>query len=159
MQPLRSYQQWFFDETLSDDGNIVIIAPTGAGKTRVAFEVIFAARLKHPSRKICFVSPTVPLAQQQFAYFINMASARAGVSPELAGRRAESEAALVVGGSGARLEEDATRVYFCTPAKLLAYVDNSSHRAFERMSLLVLDECHHSVRSSTSSASGESKHP
>ncbi len=112
----------------------------------MAFEVVAAARKRHPRRSVVFVCTTVPLAQQQQAYFESLAR-------ELAWRDVESE--LIVGGKASSLTGP-PRVYFATAAKLNAYVQ---HNGFGRLSLLILDECHHCVRSSLSSARGESKHP
>ena len=46
-EPLRPNQRKLLDAAVADDGNFVIVASTGFGKTRVAFAVVAAALERH----------------------------------------------------------------------------------------------------------------
>jgi endoribonuclease Dicer len=144
-EPLRNDQRQLVAEAVADDGNVVVVAGTGFGKTRVAFAVVAAALERHPDRVVVFLCPTVPLANQQREYWERSLPAQEGVT-----------SAVVAGSGGAGFGR--ARVTFATPAKFVAEV-SGSRRALARLSLLVLDECHHAHRMKSSSATGESCHP
>ena len=144
-EPLRPAQQALFDEAVADDGNVVLVAGTGFGKTRVALAVVEAALLRHPRRAVVFLCPTVPLANQQRDYW-----ERCG----LGGGQLSS--AVAAGGGGAGF--NAARVTFATPAKFVAHYC-ADPRALAGLALLVVDECHHAYRAAGSSATGSSSHP
>ena len=146
-QRLRPEQQQLLDEVLSDDGNVVVVAGTGFGKTRVAFAAVEAALRRHPRRVVVFLCPTVPLANQQRGYWD-----RCG----LGGGRLTS--AVVAGGGGGSGFNHA-QVTFATPAKFVAHLVSGDGGGLALLALLVIDECHHAHRAEDSAARGESRHP
>mmetsp|Transcript_39939 Transcript_39939/g.128058 ORF Transcript_39939/g.128058 Transcript_39939/m.128058 type:complete len:609 (-) Transcript_39939:93-1919(-) len=137
MAPLRSYQASMVQEALGR-GNHIVVLPTGAGKTLVSFEVMFAALQRHPSRGIVFLAPTVALVNQQAAAF----------EEEAARRRVVVGTAVLAGGKPRRLSK--CGVLFGTPAAALPVLTS----CLARLALLVLDEVHHAVKKR-----GESAHP
>ena len=68
-EALRDDQIPLFNEAVSDDGNVIVCAGTGFGKTRVGFEVVAAALRRHPTKRVVFLCPTFPLADQQQRYW------------------------------------------------------------------------------------------
>ncbi len=145
-EPLRPQQRELFDEAVADDGNVVLVASTGFGKTRVAFEVVEAALRRHPRRLVVFLCPTVPLTNQQRDYWEHC-SLLGGSQPT---------SAIVAGGGGGGFGR--AQVTFATPAKFLSYI-GSDEGALASLALLVIDECHHAHRDAGSSATGTSNHP
>ena len=150
IEPLRPEQRKLLGAAVADDGNCVVVASTGFGKTRVAFAVVAAALQRHPDRAVVFLCPTVPLANQQRDYWDRTSPAGGGAD------------SAVVAGSGSGSFFGRAKVTFGTPAKFLASVKRLKTRGARwgsALSLLVLDECHHAHRLSASSATGESRHP
>ena len=133
-EPLRDYQAWLVDEATGDDGNAIIVLPTGTGKTRVAFEVICHALDRHTSRSVVFLAPNVVLVEQQHNYFRQFCQS--------VGRHVQI--ALSAGSHSQSLQGHG--VLFATPAK---YHDSLGITlpGFANTSLLVLDECHDAIRS------------
>ena len=139
-EPLRPAQQALFDEAVADDGNVVVVAGTGFGKTRVAFAVVQAALLRHPRRLVVFLCPTVPLANQQRDYWERCGFGGGG------GGGGRLTSAVVAGAGGAGF--GAAHVTFATPAKFVASA-SSDPRGLAGLALLVVDECHHAHRKRT----------
>jgi superfamily II DNA or RNA helicase len=144
----------------------------------VAFEVIAAALRKHPHRAIVFLCPNVNVCAQQFDYFHEFLLA---VTPALRDVRVHQAA-----GSSGKMGKDALKklgnsgamaVRACQSAVIFATAgtfsdlvrgcmpdeeeDANAERCttvFARLSLLVLDECHHAVRLQGASKSGKANH-
>lgn len=174
-ETLRPYQQDLFDEAVADDGNVVVKLPTGAGKTRVAFEVMATALQRHPQRAIVFICPNVNLCVQQCKYFREYLLA---VAPALSGVRVHEAA-----GSSSKTGKHALmrlgitgsacggNVIFATAGTFQNFVLGGSLEGrtgvdpgargattFSKLSLLILDECHHVIRLQNSGARGETSH-
>lgn len=63
----RDYQQKIF-ETCKEK-NCLVILPTGLGKTLIALMLSIERMKKFPGKKILFLAPTRPLAEQQLEFF------------------------------------------------------------------------------------------
>ena len=149
--------------------------PTGAGKTRVAFEVMATALQRHPQRAIVFLCPNVNLCVQQCKYFREYLLA---VTPTLSGVRVHEAAGsssktgkhvlMRLGISGSACGGN---VIFATAGTFQNFVMDGSLEGrtgadpgargattFSKLSLLILDECHHVIRLQNSGASGETSH-
>lgn len=134
---LRSYQQWFVRQCLQP-GNCIVVLPTGAGKTLIAFELMKQALTRHATARMVFLCPTVVLTQQQHTSFQRYASAQR----ELVNR--SPSVAIAAGSQGNANTFFNPGVVFATPQKFLTHLNAvGSNRGFGGLSLLVMDECHH----------------
>ena len=115
-ETLRADQQELFEQTIADDGNCILVAQTGFGKTRVAFALVAAALKRHPGKQVTFLCPTVPLVGQQHDYWRRL-------QPILA--PGTTSAAVAGTGSGAFGRASVT---FATPAKFTAWVGAGRRR-------------------------------
>jgi hypothetical protein len=61
---LRSYQRQIVEEARTG-ANLIVVAPTGSGKTAIAIAHCAHVLEGDPQRRIVFLAPTVALAQQQ----------------------------------------------------------------------------------------------
>jgi endoribonuclease Dicer len=151
------------DEAVQGDGNGIIVLPTGTGKTRVAFEVIKTALLRHEDRAVVFLCPNVNLVAQQAESFerkfLPTASGklkRRVVVGQAADGSGKAELAKLSRAAGRA--DAASFVLFATSGTFCAFLNQNAEaleRVFGRLSLLVLDECHHANRMEDASASGE----
>lgn len=129
----RLYQETILATAVSK--NVLVVLPTGLGKTAVAL-MLAAYRLKqYPESKILFLSPTKPLCQQHMQTFERhfdipkekFSLFTGSVSPE---KRAE-------------LWKDA-KVIFSTPQGIENDII-SKRINLEEVSLLIFDEAHHAT--------------
>ena len=65
----REYQEKIADKTLNR--NVLVVLPTGTGKTIIALIAILKWIDKHPKSKAFFLAPTRPLVYQHFSLFKN----------------------------------------------------------------------------------------
>lgn len=126
----RLYQETIFSTTANE--NTLVVLPTGLGKTAIA-AMLSAHRLEqHPEKKIVFLAPTKPLAQQHLNTF-----------KELFGL-AEEKFVLFTGSvppeKRVKLWETATFI-FSTPQGMENDVI-SRKILLENVSLLIFDEAH-----------------
>ena len=63
----RDYQKQIFESC--KDKNSLIVLPTGIGKTLIGLMLVIHRMQVYPLKKILFLAPTRPLAQQHFDYF------------------------------------------------------------------------------------------
>jgi len=129
----RLYQETIMATAVSK--NVMVVLPTGLGKTAIAL-LLAAYRIKqYPDSKILFLSPTKPLCQQHMNTFIKhfdipkekFALFTGNVSPE---KRSE-------------LWKD-SKIIFSTPQGLENDIISKKIN-LEEVSLLVFDEAHHAT--------------
>ena len=133
---MRKYQQELAEPGLRGE-NYIICAPTGTGKTLVA-GLIISKRLQDRKRdgnpgKVVFMVTTRPLAQQQ--------------NVELNKMMPQASVECCIGDDGSTIElllkhED---VIVCTAGKLLNELKEDKVH-LEEIGLIVIDECHHTVK-------------
>jgi ERCC4-related helicase len=165
-EPMRMYQQWLHDKAVQGDGNGVIVLPTGTGKTRVAFEIIVTALRRHPDRAAVFLCPNVNLVAQQADYFEHRFWPTVANQPpglrlaRVAGGSGKAELAHLLAATGAAATS--SFVLFATGGTFLNFLESNTStdvaRAFGRLSVLILDECHHANRMEGASANGDTNH-
>ena len=63
----RDYQEKIFKTC--KDKNCLVVLPTGIGKTLIALMLAIERMEKFPTKKIVFLAPTKPLAEQHLSYF------------------------------------------------------------------------------------------
>lgn len=63
----REYQEEIFKTCL--EKNCLVVLPTGLGKTLIALMVSVERMKKFPGKKVLFLAPTKPLAEQHLKYF------------------------------------------------------------------------------------------
>lgn len=63
----REYQQKIFEEC--KEKNCLVVLPTGLGKTLIALMLTIERMKKFPGKKVLFLAPTKPLAEQHLNYF------------------------------------------------------------------------------------------
>ena len=133
---IRNYQ-WELAEPGIKGENYIVCAPTGTGKTFVA-GLIISEHLQKRKRdgnpgKVIFMVTTRPLAQQQ--------------NVELNKMMPQASVECCIGDDGSTIElllkhED---VIVCTAGKLLNELKEDKVH-LEEISLIVIDECHHTVK-------------
>ena len=129
----RAYQLEATDEALS--GSMMLVLPTAAGKTVVAWMVI-ADRLESSDGWILMIAPTVALVEQHLRGIESVLSSSASVNPiSVTGQNPVAKRAALWGSS---------RLVVATPQ----VVRNDVTRGvldLSDCSLLVVDEAHHST--------------
>nr|XP_039258797.1 antiviral innate immune response receptor RIG-I-like [Styela clava] len=137
---LREYQKDLSQDAI-EGKNVIICAPTGSGKTRVASHIIytrFNSTLKSQNPKIAFIVPRVSLAKQQCdnikTYFC-----ASGWSID-----------YLVGDSKATLEDSlrTANVVVMTAQILLNAITTGSVNSLKVFNMIVFDECHHTIKDS-----------
>ena len=133
---IRNYQWELADPGIKGE-NYIVCAPTGTGKTLVAGLIIF----KHLQKKKCdgnpgkviFMVTTRPLAQQQQIRLNDMIP------------HASVECSTGDDGSTIELLLKHEDIIVCTAGKLLNELKEDKV-LLEKISLIVIDECHHTVK-------------
>ena len=131
--------------------NLLVVLPTGSGKTLIAIEAIKMTLEREPKRSVIFLAPTVPLVVQQ--------AEKIADELELDGMGDGTERHHTIGICENRLQaaHDDQRADFahvfhscqvlaCTPVKLL-HALMSARISMAQIALLVFDEAHHISRS------------
>ena len=129
--------QWELAEPGIKGENYIVCAPTGTGKTLVA-GLIISERLqkrKHDGNpgKVVFMVTTRTLAQQQKVEFNKMMP------------QASVECCIEDDGSTIKLLLKHKDIIVCTAGKLLNELKEDKVH-LEKISLIVIDECHHTVK-------------
>ncbi|MBU1135898.1 MAG: DEAD/DEAH box helicase family protein [Nanoarchaeota archaeon] len=130
----REYQWKIFDTCKNK--NCLVILPTGTGKTLIALMLTIERMIKFPDKKILFLAPTRPLAEQHLNYFKKNL-------PELF-----ATMELFTGKTPAekrkKLWQNA-EIIFSTPQCIRNDLKNNFYNLND-VSLLIEDECHRCVK-------------
>ena len=135
---VREYQKELAEPGINGENNI-IVAPTGSDKTLVAVLIISDHLQKNQHNKdkpnVLFIVNTRPLAEQQKKEIKCFIPA------------ARVECSMGDGGPSVAELLSETDNIVCTAGKLL---DSIRHRKvmFDKISLIVMDECHHTKKGS-----------
>ena len=135
---VRKYQEELAQPGIRGE-NCIVVAPTGSGKTLVAALVISDHLKKNQHKekepRVIFIVDTRPLAQQQKNNLCNFI-------PE-----ARIECSMGDGGPSVSDLLPYKEVIVCTAGKLLEAI-KAGKVTFDKISLMVIDECHHTKKSS-----------
>ncbi|MFH0929499.1 MAG: DEAD/DEAH box helicase [Candidatus Aenigmatarchaeota archaeon] len=130
----RTYQEAILGT--ASKKNTLCVIPTGMGKTTIAVLLAAHRMEKNPGSKILIMAPTRPLCEQHlrsFQKFLNIP---------------EEEIVLITGKTSPRDREDlydGCKVISATPQTVQNDI-KSGLLDFSKFSLLVVDECHRSVK-------------
>ena len=126
----REYQKKIFETCV--EKNCLVVLPTGLGKTLIALMLTIDRMKKFPGKKVIFLAPTRPLAEQHFKYFEKHL-------PELFG-----DLQLFTGEISASARKkiwQTADIIFSTPQCIANDVKNGLY-SMENISLLIEDEAH-----------------
>ncbi|MBN2202941.1 MAG: DEAD/DEAH box helicase [Candidatus Aenigmarchaeota archaeon] len=131
---MRTYQEAILGT--ASQKNTLCVIPTGMGKTTIAV-LLAALRLdKNPDSKILIMAPTRPLCEQHLRSFQKFMEVP------------EEEIVLITGKISPRDREDmydGSKIISATPQTIQNDI-KSGLLNFSKFSLLVVDECHRSVK-------------
>ena len=135
---IREYQRELAKPGINGE-NYIVVAPTGSGKTLVAALVISDHLDKNQHEddkaKVVFIVNTKPLAEQQ--------------KKELEKFIPGAQVGCSMGDGGPSISDllPHNNIIVCTAGKLLDAIKDRKV-TFEKISLIVIDECHHTKKSS-----------
>ena len=128
----RDYQV-NISRTIYKGGNVLVILPTGLGKTLIA--IISSAKALYENKKVIVLSPTKPLSTQHYNTFKQMMNL------------ADGSIILLTGGTHAK-ERNAlasnAKIIIATPQTIANDIKNN-RISLDDCSLVVFDECHKAV--------------
>ncbi len=130
----REYQQKIFETCLKK--NCLVVLPTGLGKTLIALMLTIERMKEFPTKKIVFLAPTKPLAEQHLNYFQKHL-------PELF-----ADMQLFTGAINAENRKKIWKtadIIFSTPQCVANDVKNYLYN-LEDVSLLIVDEAHRCLK-------------
>ncbi len=128
----REYQDILARRVL-EKGNTLVVLPTGLGKTIIAILVAINRLENEPDKKILFLAPTKPLANQHLETFKGLTKIeKLGL---LTGEIKESERKRIV---------EESRVIFATPQTVQNMI-LSGDLDLSKFSLVIFDEAHRAV--------------
>ncbi|KAI0320295.1 hypothetical protein OF83DRAFT_1053342 [Amylostereum chailletii] len=135
----RGYQDEIFRR--AQEENIIAALATGSGKTYISAQLIrWIANQEHAEGKIVvFIVPQVPLVEQQYTYLkkhvnpLRVSRMHSGITSNVADRVKWKKS----------LEGIDVLV---TTAQVFLNLITHSHWSFNKVSLLVFDECHHAQK-------------
>lgn len=130
----RDYQKEIFKTCV--EKNCLVVLPTGLGKTLIALMVAIERMKKFPGKKVLFLAPTKPLAEQHIKSFKKNL-------PELFG-----SLELFTGSVNAKKRKkiwDTADIIFSTPQCIANDIKNKLYN-LEEVCLLIEDEAHRCVK-------------
>ncbi|MHA1796414.1 MAG: helicase-related protein [Promethearchaeota archaeon] len=129
----RIYQQMIFFKCLRKD--VLIVLPTGLGKTLIAAMLAIFKLNKNPNSKIIFLAPTKPLVIQHKESFINYMT----IEPE--------QLNILTGAISPKKRKEiweSSLICFMTPQTLRNDLINNLYE-LKNVSLIIFDEAHRAV--------------
>ena len=129
----RLYQQRILGRAV--DENLLVVLPTGLGKTPIAI-MLAAHRLRsYPDSSILVLSPTRPLTNQHFSSFRKFLKIDEGQFQAVTGEIKPKERSRLY---------RTKKILFATPQTIRNDIENGTISMAD-FSLLVVDEAHHSI--------------
>lgn len=129
----RLYQEELFAKAAKS--NLLVVLPTGLGKTLIALMLSIQRLNKHPDSKILILAPTKPLVAQHLKSFIKDSNIK------------EEDCVLLTGAIKKSTRKELytkAKIVFATPQTIES--DLLSRKIdFKDYSLIVFDECHRAV--------------
>lgn len=139
---IRPYQSDAIREAIKE--NVIIVLPTGAGKTLIAVEVIKHFLAKYPNKFIIFSAPTNPLVDQQTKTLSDLVRFPDGSIPII--NRIQSESCKW--DHNKWRECQSSNILIGTPAVFFNAFSSIRAFSYHSISLMVVDECHNSIGNS-----------
>jgi Fanconi anemia group M protein len=131
----REYQTSIFNT--AKENNTLVVLPTGLGKTLIALMLSIERLKKHPLKKVLFLAPTRPLAEQHFETYKKQL-------PELFAQL-ELFTGSVPAEKRKKIFQNA-EIIFSTPQCIANDLDNYLY-SLNDVSLLIIDEAHRCLKS------------
>ncbi|KAK2167333.1 hypothetical protein LSH36_29g03000 [Paralvinella palmiformis] len=134
---LRSYQRELAEPAI-DDKNVIIVAPTGSGKTHVALYITENHLKVDGGTKVVFLVPTTELVSQQTRMYRTYLSrfSVCGLSGEVQGNLKVPLSSLI----------EKYNIIVMTPQILLNALRKNDIQSLKVFTLMVFDECHHATK-------------
>ncbi|MBN2330424.1 MAG: DEAD/DEAH box helicase family protein [Candidatus Aenigmarchaeota archaeon] len=129
----RLYQQSILGRVIKE--NLLVVLPTGLGKTPIAIMLAAHMLRTHPGYKIMVLAPTKPLTNQHSASFRRFLNVDPGQFQVVTGEVPPSERQVLY---------EHKRIIFATPQTIRNDIAKD-RLGLGRFSLLVVDEAHHSI--------------
>ncbi len=129
----RQYQEAILAKAA--DRNLMVVLPTGLGKTPIAMMLAVLRLGKFPEGRVMVLAPTRPLVNQHYKAFLNFLNIP------------QEEMQVITGTVNPKKRKDiyeTKRIIFATPQTIRNDIKNDIF-SFENYSLLVIDEIHHGV--------------
>jgi len=120
----------------ASDKNTLVVLPTGTGKTLIAVLLAIDRLEKYPDSKILMIAPTRPLVEQHAKSFEELTDINPDEVAVLSGKIRPEDRKIVYNRS---------KIVVATPQTIENDLENNIVR-LESYSLLVVDECHRSVK-------------
>ena len=131
----RIYQTNIFKEILNK--NSLVVLPTGLGKTIIALMLIIYHLRKNPNKKIVFLAPTKPLAEQHKRSIINNTTLKDDEVFVYTGEKSKKKRVE-------KFKSEEVKVIVATPQTILNdYMQGLID--FKNVSLMIFDEAHRAV--------------
>ncbi len=127
----RPYQRAIYN-SIVQQGNMLVVLPTGLGKTLIAFMLI---ETKIKEGKCLFLAPTRPLVKQHYNSFLEIS----GIDPSLV---------TIVTGEIPKKKREALydkQVIFSTPQTIKNDLLSNTLKTPETFSLVIFDEAHRAI--------------
>ena len=134
-QIVRDYQNELAKPGLKGQ-NYIFVAPTGSGKTLIAAGIMAKHFQKYPQSCVAFIVPRKCLAVQQMNKFKEEYKPCASVSVHTGCEITQPPLARCI---------KASHIAVCTAGKLFEEI-RTNRVKFTQFGMLVLDECHHTVK-------------
>ncbi|MGC9079138.1 MAG: DEAD/DEAH box helicase [Nanopusillaceae archaeon] len=131
---LREYQKNILETC--KNYNTLVILPTGTGKTIIAFFLIIERIKLYPDKKIFFLAPTRPLANQHYQNFIKIFPEYREISILITGDTNQERRSYLY---------NQAKIIFATPQTLQNDII-SGRVTFYNASTIIFDEAHRAVK-------------
>ena len=128
----RTYQEEIIGKAAGD--NLLVVLPTGLGKTPIALLACAERMLRHPGKKALFLAPTKPLVEQHKRYFERTLKETEGLVALTGKTPPEQRKQAWKSGS----------IFFCTPE----IVENdvlTRNMLLDDFSIIIFDESHRAM--------------
>lgn len=130
VQP-RPYQKAIYD-SINEQGNMLVVLPTGLGKTLIGFMLVEDMIKKG---KCLFLAPTRPLVRQHHQSFLELSEADPALSTVITGEVPKAKRAALY----------EKQVIFSTPQTIKNDLLSGTLKNPERFALCIFDEAHRAI--------------
>jgi len=126
----HDFQQTSFSLIQEENTSLLVTAPTGSGKTHVAYAAIFHVLKNHPTMRVYYVCPTKSLVNQIYCELVSI----------FQGKRNKEK---VIGISTGSIKENTDAPIIVTlPQSLQQKLQHSDDKFQQSLKFVILDEVH-----------------